>query len=193
VGEADASAAAPVAPAAARQAAAPGRWQLRLVFAGLMLAVLLAALDQTIIATALPTIVGELHGLEHMSWAVTAYLLAATIGLTIYGKLGDLDAGQRRERPVRARPGDSLVAAAAGPAGHARGRLPGWWSGWLPRQGRERSPACWPGPAGGDLAPQPRAPVLCGGALVGGRARPGRAGGDRGGPAGRRRPLGGGR
>jgi MFS family permease len=89
VGEADASAAAPVAPAAARQAAAPGRWQLRLVFAGLMLAVLLAALDQTIVATALPTIVGELHGLEHMSWAVTAYLLAATIGLTVYGKLGD--------------------------------------------------------------------------------------------------------
>jgi MFS family permease len=59
------------------------------VFAGLMLAVLLAALDQTIVATALPTIVGELHGLEHMSWAVTAYLLAATIGLTVYGKLGD--------------------------------------------------------------------------------------------------------
>jgi MFS family permease len=59
------------------------------VFAGLMLAVLLAALDQTIVATALPTIVGELHGLEHMSWAVTAYLLAATIGLIVYGKLGD--------------------------------------------------------------------------------------------------------
>lgn len=50
---------------------------------------LLAALDQTIVATALPTIVGELHGLEHMSWVVTAYLLAATIGRTVYGKLGD--------------------------------------------------------------------------------------------------------
>jgi EmrB/QacA subfamily drug resistance transporter len=72
-----------------RQAPAPGRRQLLLVFAGLMLAVLLAALDQTIVATALPTIVGELHGLEHMSWAVTAYLLAATIGLIVYGKLGD--------------------------------------------------------------------------------------------------------
>jgi MFS family permease len=78
-----------VASALAWQAAAPGRRQLRLVFAGLMLAVLLAALDQTIVATALPTIVGELHGLEHMSWVVTAYLLAATIGLTVYGKLGD--------------------------------------------------------------------------------------------------------
>jgi len=78
-----------VAPAAARQAATLDRRRLLLVFAGLMLAVLLAALDQTIVATALPTIVGELHGLEHMAWAVTAYLLAATIGLTIYGKLGD--------------------------------------------------------------------------------------------------------
>nr|WP_243876434.1 MFS transporter [Streptomyces sp. 846.5] len=64
--------------------------QLRLVFAGLMMALLLAALDQTIVATALPRIVGELHGLQHMSWVVTAYLLASTIGLPLYGKLGDL-------------------------------------------------------------------------------------------------------
>ncbi|MFI5628832.1 MFS transporter [Streptomyces sp. NPDC051664] len=63
---------------------------IRLVFLGLMLALLLAALDQMIVATALPKIVGELHGLEKMSWAVTAYLLASTIGLPIYGKLGDL-------------------------------------------------------------------------------------------------------
>lgn len=59
-------------------------------FVGLMLAMLLAALDQTIVATALPTIVGELNGLEHLSWVVTAYLLASTIGLPIYGKAGDL-------------------------------------------------------------------------------------------------------
>ena len=64
--------------------------QLRLVFAGLMTALLLAALDQTIVATALPRIVGELHGLQHMSWVVTAYLLASTVGLPVYGKLGDL-------------------------------------------------------------------------------------------------------
>ncbi|MGW3660834.1 MFS transporter [Streptomyces sp. NPDC005151] len=64
--------------------------RLRLVFLGLMLTLLLAALDQMIVATALPKIVGELHGLEKMSWAVTAYLLASTIGLPIYGKLGDL-------------------------------------------------------------------------------------------------------
>ncbi|MEU2246629.1 MFS transporter [Streptomyces sp. NPDC019224] len=64
--------------------------RVRLIFVGLMLTLLLAALDQMIVATALPKIVGELHGLEKMSWAVTAYLLASTIGLPIYGKLGDL-------------------------------------------------------------------------------------------------------
>lgn len=63
---------------------------MRLVFLGLMLALLLAALEQMIVATALPKIVGELHGLDRMSWAITAYLLTATIGLPIYGKLGDL-------------------------------------------------------------------------------------------------------
>jgi MFS family permease len=55
-----------------------------------MLALLLAALEQMIVATALPRIVGELHGLDRMSWAITAYLLTATIGLPVYGKLGDL-------------------------------------------------------------------------------------------------------
>ncbi|OEJ24235.1 MFS transporter [Streptomyces agglomeratus] len=66
----------------------PGR--VRLVFFGLMLALLLAALEQMIVATALPKIVGELQGLDRMSWAITAYLLTATIGLPVYGKLGDL-------------------------------------------------------------------------------------------------------
>ena len=70
--------------------AAMSRRQFTLAFVGLMLAVLLAALDQTIVATALPTIVGELNGFEHLSWVITAYMLAATIGLPIYGKLGDL-------------------------------------------------------------------------------------------------------
>jgi len=67
-----------------------GTARTRLIFLGLVLALLLAALEQTIVATALPRIVGELHGLDRMSWAVTAYLLAATIGLPVYGKLGDL-------------------------------------------------------------------------------------------------------
>jgi len=60
------------------------------VFSGLVLVMLLAALDSTIVATALPTIVGELGGLAHLSWVVTAYLLAETIVTPLYGKLGDL-------------------------------------------------------------------------------------------------------
>jgi EmrB/QacA subfamily drug resistance transporter len=67
-----------------------GPRRVRFVFFGLMLALLLAALEQMIVATALPKIVGELHGLDRMSWAITAYLLTATIGLPVYGKLGDL-------------------------------------------------------------------------------------------------------
>jgi EmrB/QacA subfamily drug resistance transporter len=54
-----------------------------------MLAMLLAALDQTIVATALPTIVGDLGGLSHLSWVVTAYLLASTATTAVWGKLGD--------------------------------------------------------------------------------------------------------
>src|SRR4051812_41021885 len=60
------------------------------VFSGLLLVMLLAALDSTIVATALPTIVGELGGLAHLSWVVTAYLLAQTIVTPLYGKLGDI-------------------------------------------------------------------------------------------------------
>src|SRR6185369_12032621 len=61
-----------------------------IVFSGLVLAMQLAALDQTIVATALPTIVGDLGGLDHISWVVTAYLLAQTAVTPVYGKLGDL-------------------------------------------------------------------------------------------------------
>src|SRR5213595_1261142 len=60
------------------------------VFSGLLLVMLLAALDSTIVATALPTIVGELGGLTHLSWVVTAYLLTSTVVGPLYGKLGDL-------------------------------------------------------------------------------------------------------
>jgi EmrB/QacA subfamily drug resistance transporter len=60
------------------------------VFSGLLLVMLLAALDSTIVATALPTIVGELGGLAHLSWVVTAYLLAQTVVTPLYGKLGDI-------------------------------------------------------------------------------------------------------
>ncbi len=64
--------------------------RLGLVLGALMLVMLLASLDQTIVSTALPTIVGELGGLEHISWVVTAYLLAITVVTPLYGKLGDL-------------------------------------------------------------------------------------------------------
>jgi EmrB/QacA subfamily drug resistance transporter len=63
---------------------------IRLTFGALMLVMLLASLDQTIVSTALPTIVGEFGGLAHLSWIVTAYLLATTIVTPLYGKLGDL-------------------------------------------------------------------------------------------------------
>ena len=64
--------------------------QVLVVFSGLMLGMLLAAIDQTIVATALPTIVGDLGGLTHLSWVVTSYLLAVTVSTPLYGKLGDL-------------------------------------------------------------------------------------------------------
>lgn len=64
--------------------------QILVVFSGLLLGMFLAALDQTIVATALPTIVGELGGLNHLSWVVTAYLLTSTASTPLYGKLSDL-------------------------------------------------------------------------------------------------------
>jgi len=63
---------------------------IRAVFGALVLVLLLAALDQTIVSTALPTIVGELGGLTHLSWVVTAYLLSSTVAGPLYGKFGDL-------------------------------------------------------------------------------------------------------
>ena len=64
---------------AAVVAAAVRAQPIRVIFAALMLVMLLASLDQTIVSTALPTIVGEFGGLAHLSWIVTAYLLATTI------------------------------------------------------------------------------------------------------------------
>src|SRR5437763_15518700 len=68
----------------------PERQRVRLIFTALLLVLLLASLDQTIVATAWPTIVGDLGGLQHLSWVVTAYLLASTVTGPLYGKLGDL-------------------------------------------------------------------------------------------------------
>ncbi len=67
-----------------------GRRRILIIIGALLLGMLLAALDQTIVATALPTIAGDLHGLSHLSWVVTAYLLASTVSTPLWGKLGDL-------------------------------------------------------------------------------------------------------
>jgi EmrB/QacA subfamily drug resistance transporter len=64
--------------------------ELYFIFGALMLGMLLAALDSTIVATALPTIVGDLHGASHLSWVVVGYLLTTTISTPLWGKLGDL-------------------------------------------------------------------------------------------------------
>jgi EmrB/QacA subfamily drug resistance transporter len=64
--------------------------QILLLMGGLMTGMLLAALDQTIVGTALPTIVGDLKGINHYSWVVTAYLLASTASTPLYGKISDL-------------------------------------------------------------------------------------------------------
>jgi EmrB/QacA subfamily drug resistance transporter len=72
------------------QGQSPQSKSIRAVFGALFLVLLLAALDQTIVSTALPTIVGELGGLTHLSWVVTAYLLSSTVAGPLYGKFGDL-------------------------------------------------------------------------------------------------------
>src|SRR5262249_33629674 len=64
--------------------------QVLIIFTGIILGMSLAALDQTIVAPALPTIAGDLGGLGQLSWVVTTYLLAQTIATPLFGKLGDL-------------------------------------------------------------------------------------------------------
>lgn len=79
-----------VSPPPVRDAPAPAqRSSIVAVFAGLLVTMFLASLDQTVFSTALPTVVGELGGLDHMLWVTTGYLVAATIMMPIYGKLGD--------------------------------------------------------------------------------------------------------
>ncbi len=79
---ADASAGPDISPVA------PGR--RKIIFAGLMLAMILAALDQSIVSTALPVIASDLGGLVHMTWVVTAFMLTSTISAPLYGKLSDM-------------------------------------------------------------------------------------------------------
>src|SRR5207247_3992872 len=78
--------------------------RILVIYSGLMVTLLLAALDQTIVATALPKIVGELGGLGSYSWVFTSYLLASTVTVPLYGKLGDVYGRRppllRRHRPL---------------------------------------------------------------------------------------------
>lgn len=70
--------------------AEPQRRSVRVVVLALMIAMLLAMLDNLIVGTAMPTIVGDLGGMEHLSWVVTAYTLATAASTPIWGKLGDM-------------------------------------------------------------------------------------------------------
>jgi len=106
------------------------RVRLRLIFLALMLVLLLASLDQTIVSTALPTIVGDLGGLNHLSWVVTAYLLSSTVAGPLYGKLGDLygrqddPPGGDRHLPRQQSPARSTASSATSTAARrsSRGR-----------------------------------------------------------------------
>ena len=73
-----------------RSGAGMSHRQILVVFSGLMLGLLLAALDQSIVSTALPTIVGDFHSLNRLTWVVTAYLLTSTVSAPLYGKISDL-------------------------------------------------------------------------------------------------------
>src|ERR1017187_6155719 len=87
------AASAPGAPGAAAETPDPSvglRREILIVLPGLLLAIMLAMLDQLIVGTALPRIVGSLGGVAHLSWGVTAYVLASTITTPLYGKLGDM-------------------------------------------------------------------------------------------------------
>lgn len=77
-------------PTGAEQPPAESGGPSKLVLFGLLLGLMLGLLDGTIVGTALPTIVGDLGGLDHLSWVVTAYLLTASVSTPVWGKLGDL-------------------------------------------------------------------------------------------------------
>ena len=99
------------------------RRRINLVFGTLLLGMLLAALDQTIVSTALPTIVGDLGGAGHLSWVVSSYLLADTIATVLAGKFGDLF-GRKRVFQVAA--GMFVVASALCGAATSMTWLIGW-------------------------------------------------------------------
>src|SRR4051795_4037790 len=99
------------------------RKQFVLTFAGLLLAMLLASLDQTIVSTALPTIVGDLGGLDQLTWVVTAYLLTATVSTPLWGRVSDL---YGRKRLFQAAIAIFLAGSALSGLAHSLGELIGF-------------------------------------------------------------------
>ena len=87
--------------------------QVLVAFGAIMLATLLAAMDQTIVATALPRIVGDLHGFSQLSWVITAYLITSTVTIPAYGKLSDLFGRRRMFVRCRSRSSWSVRRCAA--------------------------------------------------------------------------------
>ncbi|MBB2957758.1 MDR family MFS transporter [Pseudoclavibacter helvolus] len=79
-----------VKPAAVADAAGAHKRSIVPLFLGLMVTMLMASLNNTVLSSAMPTIVGELHGVEHMSWVVTSFILASTVMMPVYGNLSDL-------------------------------------------------------------------------------------------------------
>ena len=117
-----------------------------LIFSTLMVTMLLASLSQMVFSSALPTIVGELNGVDHMAWVITAYMLASTIMMPVYGKVSDIFG----RKPLLIK---GVLASGVGPAFRARreqglplfvpgaaldGLLPGFWQK-SDRQGHARS------------------------------------------------------
>ena len=84
------SASATQAHSSAHHAGEASHTNILLLFIGLMIIMLMSSLNQTVLSPSLPTIVGELNGVEHMSWVITAFILVSTIMMPVYGKLGDM-------------------------------------------------------------------------------------------------------
>src|SRR5690349_24916891 len=95
----------------------------RFVTAALMLVMVLASMEQTVTSTAMPTIIGELHGLEHYSWVASVYLLACTVSMPLYGRLAD---ALGRKRVVLAAIVLFLVGSGLAARAHAMGQLITW-------------------------------------------------------------------
>jgi MFS family permease len=96
------------------------RNERRFVTAAMMLVMVLASMEQTVTSTAMPTIIGDLHGLEHYAWVASIYLLACTVSMPLYGRLADV---LGRKRVVLAAIGLFCVASVLASASRTMGQL----------------------------------------------------------------------